>query len=136
MDEHAYSVIIEALSSSYRLVFDALATLGCATDDAVSEAVGRSRSQVIPRRTGLVRMGLVRECGHATSKAGRQTKLWEIVPREVVEQAKEQARGKGLRRLSVKRWPSGEKLAVVRELLREPTVYDALMREEGPGARR
>lgn len=137
MDNDTYRRTVDALSPSRRLVFDALESLGAATDDDLATAVGRSRSRVIPRRGDLARMGLVRETGQGTSEAGNPTAIWETVPPEDVEQLREEAEGKGPRRLSVRQWPLDERIAVARVLLREKAVYDALIApSDEPGGRR
>jgi predicted transcriptional regulator len=137
MDNDAYLRTLDALSPSRRMVFDALTSLGSATDDDLSRAVGRSRSRVVPRRTDLMRMGLVRETGQALSEAGRPTAVWQAVPPEDVERLKEQAEDKGPRRLSVKRWPLDERIAVARVLLRDRPVYNAIVHpDDEQGGRR
>jgi hypothetical protein len=131
MDNDTYQQAIDGLAPAARLVFDAMTSLRSATDDQLGAAIGRSRSQVSPRRIQLARMGLVREAGHAPSDPGVKSQvIWELVPPEEVEQVKEQAQEKGMRRLSVKRWPFDEKVAVVQALLREPPVYEALINPE------
>lgn len=130
MDNDAYQLSLEALSPSRRLVFDALARRGSATDDELARLLGQSRSQVSPRRLDLLRMGLVRGAGEGLTDAGGKAQVWQVVPPAEVEQVMEQAQERGVRRLSVKKWPLDEKIAVAQVLLRDPKVYAALVDPE------
>lgn len=138
MNDQEYGGTIGRLSRSRRAVFDVLVAQGPITDDELVEITGASRSRVIPRRSELMQMGLVRGAGSRTTASGGKTTIWEVVPPAEVEQSREIAEQRGPRRQEIAKWPLEDKVRVARALLRDRKVNDALQGPagSGPGSRR
>ena len=136
MDLQQYAHAIAKLSPSRRAVYNALVSLGPVADEDLVEAMGGSRSKLIPRRGDLVKQGLVRAVGTRATDSGGSTTVWGLVPPAEVEQAREAKEQAGPRRLQINKWDFEDKVRVARALLRDPKVNLALQEQSKPGARR
>lgn len=138
MNDHDYGRTIGRLSPSRRAVFEVIVASGPMTDEDLVEEMNASRSRVIPRRSELMQMGLVRGAGSRATASGGKTTIWEVVPPAEVEQSREIAEQRGPRRQEIARWPLEDKVRVARALLRDRKVNDALQAPagSGPGTRR
>lgn len=58
-------------------VLASLKDLGPATDEELQRRLSMNPSSERPRRIELVRLGLVRECGHGVTSSGRKATKWE-----------------------------------------------------------
>jgi len=122
---------IKPLSATEQAVLDVLQEHGPMTDEVLVERSGIGMRSASPRRGALVRRGLVEEVGRAATKAGRSAKTWGVVPPERVEAARAAATKKGPRRLPVTEYPFEERLEIMRQLLDDPHLNDALKNQNG-----
>lgn len=79
IDSYYNSSLQGTLSYLQGVVYRAIHDLGSATDCEISEATGVEKNVVIPRRTELLKLGMLRECGSKVNpRTGKKNLCFEI----------------------------------------------------------
>lgn len=126
-----YQKLVDGLSPAKRGVFDAFVTHGAMTDDELVQKSGIKKSTSSPRRGELVKLGLVECVGSVATAAGKKAKKWAVVPPERVAEARTDASTRRPRRRAVTSYPLETRLEMVRQLLDQDDLNDALRNQHG-----
>lgn len=121
---------VEALNADQRAVFKAVAQHGPLTDDAIVDLTGLTKGTASPRRSDLVKRGLVQQAGMGKSALGNSARLWSVVPVEE-RQAARARHEKKVRRRPITDFPLSDRLEMVRQLLEMNDVNDAIRQKRG-----
>src|SRR5437870_440900 len=105
MSDTAHTLPGPPLRPDHELVIETLRKYGALTDAELAKKSGMPIRSASPRRSELVKRGLVEEVGTSQTAAGKNAKTWDLVPAERVEQARETAERKGPRRRPVTSLP-------------------------------
>jgi hypothetical protein len=124
------------LRPSLDLVYEAFRAHGPMTDEQLAEKTEISVRSVSPRRSDLHKLGLVVEVAKATTSAGRTAKVWGLVPPERVEEVRAAVEEKGPRVRDIRKLKLDKKLEIVRQLLEDDEVNDAVLNQKGRAWRR
>jgi hypothetical protein len=136
MEQQDYDALVAALAPAQRLVFEAIREHGPVTDEHVCELTGVAGRSVRPRRAELAKHGLVRRIRSDTADTTRRVGVWELVPPEEVESAREAAHAVGPRRRKVSDLPLEVRVRAFFALARDEAVQVAVTESKERGARR
>ena len=133
MNDHDHAGLIDGLSPSKRVVFDAILEHGPLTNQEAFDLIGGSGDPSRRSRTAeLTRMGLVRQ---ASGQRGGK-KLWEAVPPAEVEAAAEAAVRRGPRVKPPAERDLETKVAEFNAYLVDPEVIEATEDPTGSATKR
>jgi hypothetical protein len=124
------------LRPDHEKVIEALSRFGALTDAEISDRSGIPIRSASPRRSELVKMGLVECVGTRETGAKNQPKTWDLVPAERVEAAREAAARAGVRRRPVTSLPIETRLELLRQLLADQKLNTLAMNQSGNAWRR
>jgi hypothetical protein len=115
------------LRPSQYAVMRSIRGAGPLTDQEIADRLGKSIRMVVPRRSELMRAGLVVSAGRKTTGSGRSANVWGTVALDEIEQAKQAAAKKGLRKKKLTDYSVEDQVRMVQVLVRIPTVNEALL---------
>jgi predicted transcriptional regulator len=118
--------IVAGLSPMKRAVYDAFVEHGPMTDDELVENSRIKKATSSPRRSDLVKLGLVESVGKVDTPGGSKATRWALVPPERIAEARAQATEKGPRRRPISSYPLDIRLELTRQLLDMNDVNDAI----------
>ena len=136
MNEPLHPIIAAALDKvapKAREVYEAFRSGEPMTDDELVIASGISKGTSSPRRTDLVRAGLIEQVGVVEVPGRKPIKRWGAVPAERVAEASETAKNQGKRVRPITDYPLDVRVEVVRALLAMDDVNTAIQGTSGKG---
>lgn len=118
--------IVSRLSPARRAVYEAFLQHGAMTDDDLVIKTGIKKATSSPRRSDLVKMGLIEAVGKGKTPTGGRATRWDLVPPERIAAARAQASQKGPRRRPIQKYPLEQRLEIVRQLLDMDDLNEAI----------
>ncbi len=127
---------LDKLSPVLRELYDTYAEHGGLSDRQIAELTGRPGGSVSPGRLRLQKLGLVEQVDTRTSAFGKPEATFGIVPPERVDEVRNQTARRRPRLKRIEHYSVEARKMMVRALLREDAVNEAVMEEQGRSWRR